>query len=122
MKDKVKPYAELNKERGKQLKRMERLIARRIIRGSIRVQGNRCGTKGCRCKRKRNPILHGPYPYLSYRGKKTNHSILLTRNKEEYAERAISNYKTLMNAIIELSDIDFSILRYYSTELDKGKQ
>ena len=122
MKDKVKPYAQLNKERREQLKRMRRLIVKPIIRGSIRVQGNRCGTKGCRCKRKKNPILHGPYPYLSYRGMKTNHSILLTGNKEEYAERAIGNYKRLMNAIIELSDIDFSILRYYSVELDKDKQ
>lgn len=122
MKNKVRSYAELSKKRRKQLQRMERLIAERIIRGSIRVQGNRCGTKGCRCKRKKNPILHGPYPYLSYRGKKTNHSILLTRNKEEYAERAISNYKTLMNAIIDLSDIDFTILRYYSAELKRDKQ
>lgn len=97
------------------------LAAKNIIRGSIRVQGNRCGTKGCKCKREHSPILHGPYPYLSYRGKRGNHSILLTRNKDVYAENAIANYKSLMNTVIELSDVDFQILRYYSNKLEGKK-
>ena len=110
----IMQYDKLIKERGRLLSRFKVLAGKNIIRGSIRVQGNRCGTKGCRCKRERNPILHGPYPYLSYRGKKKNHSILLTKKKDLYAEGAIANYKKLMDTIIALSDVDFQILRYYS--------
>jgi len=92
-------------------------LKRGVIRASIRIQGNRCGTKGCRCKRKHNPILHGPYPYLSYRGKAKNHSILLTKKKDTHAIKAIDNYKKLMDTVIKLSDADFTILRYYSHKL-----
>ena len=84
------------------------MAAKLIIRGSVRIQGNRCGTKGCRCKRKEGPVLHGPYPYLSYRGKMANHSILLTKDKDSHAHKAINNYKKAINALVELSDVDFS--------------
>ena len=113
-------YSKLLKKRAQKIKQLEDLIPKNIIRGSIRIQGNICGAKRCRCKRKDNPILHGPYAYLSYRGKERNHSILLTRKKDLYAEDAIANYKKLMNIIIELSDVDFQILRYYSNRL-KGR-
>lgn len=113
----MKPYNRLIRERAKLLLRLKEVAAKHTIRGSIRVQGNRCGTKGCRCKRKDDPVLHGPYPYLSYRGKKRNHSILLTKKKDLYAESAIANYKKLMDTVIELSDIDFQILRYHNHRL-----
>lgn len=114
MKNVIVRYAKLVKERAEQIKKLESTLTKEIIRGSIRIQGNRCGTKGCRCKRKNNPILHGPYAYLSYRGKKSNHSILLTKNKDIIAKQAIKNYRELMDGVIKLSDIDFQILRYYS--------
>jgi len=117
MENKLKSYDRLVRDRARCVMRLKELASKSIIRGSIRIQGNRCGTKGCRCKREHNPVLHGPYPYLSYRGKKGNHSILLTRKKDLYAEGAIANYKNLTNTLIELSDIDFQILRYYSNRL-----
>lgn len=113
-------YNKLIAKRKQLLARLKIIAAENIIRGTIRIQGNRCGTKGCRCKRKHNPIPHGPYPYLSYRGKKKNHSILLTRKKDLCAEEAIANYKRLMSIIMEISDINFHILRYYSERLKKG--
>jgi len=64
--------------------------------------------------------LHGPYPYLSFRGKAKNHSILLTKNKDVYAGRAIDNYKKLIETIVKLSDADFTILRYYSHKLKEA--
>ena len=57
------------KSKEKLLKERERLIekiseTKFILRGSIRKQGNICGTPGCKCKNKKNPVLHGPYNYL----------------------------------------------------------
>lgn len=120
MNSRTPSYNKLLRERSKKVTQLEGLIRKSTIRGSIRVQGNRCGAKRCRCKRKDNPILHGPYPYLSYRGKDSNHSILLTKNKKVHAEKAISNYKEFMNIAVDLSDIDFNILRYHNSKLAGG--
>ena len=89
-KRKRKPsFKRLNKKRDKLLAELTVFLKKNFIRGSIRLQGNRCGgSKNCKCKRKINPILHGPYPYLSFRGKKSNHSILLGKSKKECAEKA----------------------------------
>ena len=122
-KRKYKPsFKRLNKTRGKLVAELVMLLKDNLIRGSIRVQGNRCGgSKNCKCKRKINPILHGPYPYLSFRGVKSNHSILLGKSKKEYAEKAVDNHKEIMKTIIELSEIDFNILRYHSDKLNQKK-
>jgi len=117
MKKRIITYDRLVRERYRYVTEIKELLKKSVIRASIRIQGNRCGTKGCRCKRKHNPILHGPYPYLSYRGKAKNHSILLTKKKDIHAIRAIDNYKKLMDTVIELSDADFTILRYYNHRL-----
>ena len=120
---KYKPqFKRLNVKRGKLLDELTMILKQKIIRGSIRIQGNRCGgSKNCKCKRKINPILHGPYPYLSFRGAKSNHSILLGKSKKEYAERAVDNHKKVMKLLIDLSEIDFQILRYHSSKLNPTK-
>ena len=113
----------LKEKRDKLRKELLPLLRKGFIRGSIRVQGNRCGgSKNCKCKRKINPILHGPYPYLSFRGAKSNHSILLGKGKKEPAEKALSNHKKIMELIIEVSEIDFQILRYHSDKLKDKKK
>ena len=48
-----------------------------ILRGSIVKQGNICGKPVCICKRKKNPVLHGPYNYLSHRSRKAFNTIFL---------------------------------------------
>jgi len=112
----------LNKKREKLRRKLMILLRKSFIRGSIRIQGNRCGgSRNCKCKRKINPILHGPYSYLSFRGIKSNHSILLGEAKREHAERAVNNHKKIMGIIIKLSEIDFNILRYHSDKLKKSK-
>ncbi len=115
-------FKRLHKKRDKLLGEIFELLRNAFIRGSIRVQGNRCGgSKNCKCKRKVNPVLHGPYPYLSFRGAKSNHSILLGKAKKEHAEMAVDNHKEVMGKIISLSDIDFTILRYHSDKLKDKK-
>jgi hypothetical protein len=37
-----------------------------MLPGSISEQWNVCGTPGCACKAKKNPVKHGPYYQLSF--------------------------------------------------------
>ena len=122
-KKKRKPsFKRLRKKRDKLLGEISGLLKKDFIRGSIRVQGNRCGgSKNCKCKRKVNPVLHGPYSYLSFRGTKSNHSILLGKAKKDHAEKAINNHKRITEVLIELSEIDFTILRYHNDKLKDKK-
>lgn len=120
MKVKIESHKELLLKREHAAKKIKRLIGSSIIRGSIREHGNICGTAGCRCKRKKNPILHGPYRYLSFRGSRSNHSIMISGSREKKVEEGISNYKEIMEAIKTISDIDFDTIRYYHRgEADK---
>ncbi len=121
-KERKPSFKPLNKKRDKLLIEVTELLKKDFIRGSIRIQGNRCGgSKNCKCKRKVNPILHGPYPYLSFRGIKSNHSILLGKAKKDHAEKAVNNHKKIMELLIGLSDIDFQVLRYHSDKLKDKK-
>lgn len=104
---------QLVKERDKVVRAIVGCLKSIIIRGSIREHGNICGTAGCRCKRKKKPILHGPYRYLSFRGRISNHSIMISGRREKRIEEGIDNYKMIMESIKTISDIDFSTMRYY---------
>ena len=54
---KEKPsYAELVKERERLVKRLGDCPP--ILRGTIRLHGNKCGRPKCRCKDPENPVLH----------------------------------------------------------------
>ncbi len=112
-KRKTKAHAKLTAKRIKAIREIEKCLQETIIRGSIREHGNICGTPGCRCKRKKDPILHGPYRYLSFRGSQSNHSIMISGVREEKVTEGINNYKRIMQAIKTISDIDFSTIRYY---------
>jgi len=121
-KERKPSFKPLNKKRDKLLIEITKLLKNDFIRGSIRIQGNRCGgSKNCKCKRKVNPILHGPYPYLSFRGVKSNHSVLLGKSKKEHAEKAVNNHKKIMEILIGISEIDFQILRYHSGKIKDKK-
>lgn len=113
MKAKIESYKELLLKRERAVKKIRGPIESSIIRGSVREHGNICGTPGCRCKRKKNPILHGPYKYLSFRGSNSNHSIMISGNREKRVEEGIKNYKEIMEAIKTISDVDFNMMRYY---------
>lgn len=90
-----------------------------IVRGTVVRRGNICGKKGCKCKRPQNPITHGPYQYLSHRGRKKTQMVFLNNTKLKFASKGIKEYKQLINTIYEISEINFQILRYHYRELDK---
>lgn len=91
-----------------------------VLRGTIVSRGNICGTPGCRCKRKTNPILHGPYPYLSHRSPKSINMIFLNKTKLPYAVKGVKEYNELIELIYRISVINFKILRYHYMSLKGG--
>jgi len=88
-----------------------------ILRGSIVKQGNVCGKAVCICKRKKNPVLHGPYSYLSHRSRKAFNTIFLNKKKLSIAEEGVKEYNEAIDLIYRLAEINFRILRYHYDEL-----
>src|SRR3989338_2525513 len=89
---------QLQEERDRLAKSLGKL--KRILRGSIMRHGNICGKAVCRCKRKKNPVLHGPYSYLSHRSKK-----------------GIKEYDEAIDVIYRKAEINYTILRYHYDKL-----
>jgi hypothetical protein len=102
---------ELFKKRKALVKRLGGLNL--ILRGSIVKQGNICGKAVCVCKRKKNPVLHGPYNYLSHRSTKGMNTIFLTEKKLRYAKNGIGEYNEAIELIYKIAEINFEILRYH---------
>lgn len=92
-----------------------------ILRGTIITRGNICGNPNCRCKRKKNPQLHGPYKYLSHRSRKRINMIFLNNKKQKYSDRGIAQYQELIETIYKISEINFELLRYHYKELPEVK-
>lgn len=92
-----------------------------ILRGTVVKRGNICGKKGCKCKRTKNPILHGPYQYLSHRSRQKTQMVFLNRTKLKFADQGIAEYRELIDSIYQISEINFQILRYHYRKLANEK-
>jgi hypothetical protein len=79
--------------------------------------GNICGKVVCVCKRKKNPIPHGPYSYLSHRSKRGINTIFLNKKKLPLAQKGIKEYDEAIDIIYRIADINFTILRYHYDKL-----
>ena len=90
---------------------------RYILRGTIIKRGNICGKAVCICKRKPNPILHGPYQYLSHRSKKSINMIFLNTKKLPIAKVGVQEYDEEIELIYRIAEINFEILRYHHERL-----
>ena len=105
------PLRQLLKERDALVKSLSGL--KHILRGSIVKQGNICGKPICICKHRKNPVLHGPYNYLSHRSTQGINTIFLTEKKLRYAKLGIGEYDKAIELIYEIAEINFKILRYH---------
>ena len=105
----------LIKERDRLVRKLS--VYKHILRGTIVRQGNICGTPGCICKRKHNPILHGPYSYLSHRSRKKINMIFLNKKKLPLAEEGVREYNEVIELIYRIAEINFRILRYHYDKL-----
>jgi hypothetical protein len=89
-----------------------------VLRGSLRKHLNRCGNPACRCHDPEQPVLHGPYQYLSHRYQNRTQTILLTKSKLPHAQAWTANYKRLIQTIYRLAEVNFRILRYHHARLE----
>jgi hypothetical protein len=92
-----------------------------VLRGSLREHFSRCGNPNCRCRAEKNPVLHGPYQYLSHRYRNRTQTILLTKSKRPHARAWVANYKRLIQTVYELCEVNFRILRYHHDQLERTK-
>ena len=90
---------------------------RHILRGTIIERGNICGKAVCICKRRNNPVLHGPYQYLSHRSKKSINMIFLNKKKFVLARAGVREYDEIIELIYRIAEINFEILRYHHERL-----
>ncbi len=96
----------------------DKLISyRHILRGTIVKRGNICGKSVCICKRRNNPILHGPYQYLSHRSSKSINMIFLNKKKLSIAAKGVREYNDIMALIYRISEMNFKLLRYHYARL-----
>jgi len=106
------------------IKRRDMLAARLsgykyTLRGTIIRRGNICGKGVCICKRKNNPVPHGPYNYLSHRSRKSINMIFLNKKKLPYALKGIKEYNEAIDLIYQMSETNFKILRYHYAGLQE---
>lgn len=85
--------------------------------GTLYQAHSMCGKPGCACGRKKKPVKHGPYHYLSYTlgGKSYTEFVSEVRLAEVQGE--VANYHRLMELVKELvaKNIERSRLRKEKT-------
>ena len=77
--------------------------------GTLYTRYSVCGKPGCRCVRKKKPIKHGPYHYLSYTFKGKSYTEFVPESQLKQVKEEVSNYNKLMSLVKSL--IDNSIKR-----------
>lgn len=117
--DRRTDYEGLRQERRRLLAKLGTLPP--VLRGSLREHGSRCGSPNCRCRAEKNPILHGPYRYLSHRYRNRTQTILLTKTKLPYARAWVANYKRLIQTVYDLCEVNFRLLRYHHDKMESPK-
>jgi len=72
-----------------------------------------CGKPTCRCTRKKKPVKHGPYHYLSYTFEGRSHTEFVPAKQLQLVIRQVNNYGRLMRLVKMLvrSSIRLSRLR-----------
>jgi len=89
----------------------KKIVSLALMRpGSLSKQYNICGTPGCKCKDKNNPVKHGPYYYLSYTFKGKGHTKFISKNKVKEVKKQINNYKLFKRLSLKLVEINLKLL------------
>ncbi len=73
-----------------------------MLPGSINEQWNVCGTPGCKCKSRKQPIKHGPYYQLSFSVKGKSSSFFVKKQDLAEAHKRIQRYKQYKKLSIQL--------------------
>jgi hypothetical protein len=77
--------------------------------GTLYERLNVCGRPGCRCSRKKNPVKHGPYHYLSYTRAGKSHTQFVRQGELDEVKEQVANYQRLMELVDELVDVSLEL-------------
>ncbi|NLG19395.1 MAG: hypothetical protein GX556_18900 [Fibrobacter sp.] len=82
-----------------------------MLPGSISEQWNVCGTPGCVCKAKENPVKHGPYYQLSFSVKGRSSTMFIKPENLADAKRMVARYKKFKELCFELIQANVDLVR-----------
>ena len=74
--------------------------------GSISEQWNICGTPGCACKNKKDPIKHGPYYQLSFSIKSRSSTMFIKKEHVTEARKRVERYQ-------QFKQLSFDLIQAY---------
>lgn len=72
---------------------------------------NVCGTPGCRCRRRKNPVRHGPYSYLSYTLGGKSHTEFVRDDEVSRTAKEVGRYERLMELVRQLVKSNIELCR-----------
>lgn len=83
--------------------------------GTLYTRYSACGKPTCRCTRKKKPVKHGPYHYLSYTFEARSYTEFIPAKQLQAVKRQVNNYDRLTKLVKMLvrSGIKLSRLRRY---------
>ena len=79
--------------------------------GTLYTRYSVCGKPGCRCVRKKKPIKHGPYHYLSYTFKGRSYTEFVPKAQLKKVKEEVNNYHKLMRSINSLIENSIKLAR-----------
>ena len=82
-----------------------------MLPGKIGRYSNRCSSANCKCKRLKNPKLHGPYNQLSFTIAKKSSTMNIKDEDLEQANIYRGNYKKFQDLTKELVLANISQIR-----------
>jgi hypothetical protein len=83
--------------------------------GTLYESHSVCGKPGCRCRREKNPVKHGPYHYLSYTFQGKSYTEFVTKEKVKAVREEVRNYKKLIELVKRLIDYSIKLARLRKT-------
>ena len=97
-----------------EIKRVQKEIAALgpLRPGSLYEHYSVCGKPWCRCARKKDPVKHGPYHYLSYTFQGKSHTEFVSRKHLPTVREQVRNYQRLMRLVKELVNYNIQLARW----------
>ena len=78
--------------------------------GSLSEQYNVCGTSGCKCKDKSNPVRHGPYTKLTFTFQGKGRCKFIRKECIDDFMRFTSNYRKFREHIEQLVQYNIELI------------
>jgi hypothetical protein len=79
--------------------------------GTLYKRESVCGKPGCRCSRRRKPVRHGPYHYLSYTFEGKSHTEFVPADQVDRVKEQVRNYTRLMALVRSLVDCSIKLAK-----------